>query len=161
MYDVVALGELLIDFTPAGLSSNQCFLFEQNPGGAPANVLSVLSKFNKATGFIGKLGNDQFGHFLKGVLDDINVSTEGIVFDDEVRTTLAFVHLDENGDRKFSFYRNPGADMLLREEEINFSIIENAGDLGAPVPEFLRKALKKFRDSIDSAGDKLTDNKSG
>ncbi|MDK2787514.1 MAG: fructokinase [Epulopiscium sp.] len=126
MYDVVALGELLIDFTPAGLSSNQCFLFEQNPGGAPANVLSVLSKFNKATGFIGKLGNDQFGHFLKGVLDDINVSTEGIVFDDEVRTTLAFVHLDENGDRKFSFYRNPGADMMLKEEEINLEMIKNS-----------------------------------
>lgn len=126
MYDVVALGELLIDFTPAGLSSNNCFLFEQNPGGAPANVLSVLSKFNMSTGFIGKLGKDQFGHFLKGVLEDINVSTEGIVFDDEVHTTLAFVHLDDKGDRKFSFYRNPGADMMLKEEELNLEIIKSS-----------------------------------
>jgi len=122
----VALGELLIDFTPAGLSSDKCFLFEQNPGGAPANVLGVLAKLNMKTEFIGKVGKDQFGYFLKGVLENIRVGTKNLIFSDEANTTLAFVHLDENGDRKFSFYRNPGADMLLREEEINFSIIENA-----------------------------------
>ena len=126
MYDVVAIGELLIDFTPAGLSSNKCFLFEQNPGGAPANVLSVLAKFKKNTGFIGKLGKDQFGYFLKEVLENIRVSTEGIIFDDEVNTTLAFVHLDNNGDRKFSFYRNPGADMMLKEEELNLEMIKKS-----------------------------------
>ncbi|NLK97437.1 MAG: carbohydrate kinase [Epulopiscium sp.] len=125
MYDVVALGELLIDFTPAGLSSNECFLFEQNPGGAPANVLGVLAKLNLKTEFIGKVGEDQFGYFLRDVLENMKVGTKNLVFSNEANTTLAFVHLDNNGDRKFSFYRNPGADMMLREEEIDFSIIEN------------------------------------
>jgi len=126
MYDVVALGELLIDFTPAGISANNCFLFEQNPGGAPANVLSVLASFGKSTGMIAKLGKDQFGYFLKEVLDNIKVSTEGIVFDDQANTTLAFVHLESSGERKFSFYRNPGADMMLKEEEVNLNMIKNA-----------------------------------
>lgn len=126
MYDVVALGELLIDFTPAGLSSNNCSLFEQNPGGAPANVLSVLSKFNKSTGIIAKLGKDQFGYFLKRVLDNIKVSTEGIIFDNNVNTTLAFVHLEDNGERKFSFYRHPGADMMLEKEEVNLEMIRKS-----------------------------------
>ncbi|WP_341878253.1 carbohydrate kinase [Defluviitalea saccharophila] len=126
MYDAVALGELLIDFTPAGISSNECSLFEQNPGGAPANVLGVLAKLNMKTEFIGKVGRDQFGYFLKDVLENIQVGTRNLVFDDEANTTLAFVHLDDNGDRKFSFYRNPGADMMLREEDIDFNIIDNA-----------------------------------
>ncbi|NLM13718.1 MAG: carbohydrate kinase [Epulopiscium sp.] len=126
MHDVVALGELLIDFTPAGLSSNECFLFEQNPGGAPANVLGVLAKLNMETEFIGKVGEDQFGYFLQKVLKSIRVGTKNLVLSDEANTTLAFVHLDENGERKFSFYRNPGADMMLREGEIDFSIIEQA-----------------------------------
>lgn len=126
MYDVIALGELLIDFTPNGLSTNKGFLFEQNPGGAPANVLVVLSKLNMSTGFIGKVGEDQFGYFLRDTLSDINVGTKGLIFTDEVNTTLAFVHLDNQGERRFSFYRNPGADMMLTKEEINFEMIRDS-----------------------------------
>lgn len=126
MYDVIALGELLIDFTPAGESQNGNIQFERNPGGAPANVLAALAKLNMKTAFIGKVGNDPFGMFLNEVLHNIHIDTTGLVFSEETNTTLAFVHLDRSGDRSFSFYRNPGADMMLKEEEINFKLIENS-----------------------------------
>lgn len=126
MYDVVALGELLIDFTPAGLSINDNFLYEQNPGGAPANVLAVLARFGAKTGFIGKLGKDQFGYFLVATLKNMGVSLEGIAWDDEYNTTLAFVHLNQKGDRMFSFYRNPGADMMLTKDELNLEMIRHS-----------------------------------
>ena len=124
--DVVALGELLIDFTPAGKSAAGHSLFEQNPGGAPANVLVALSRLGGTGGFIGKVGNDQFGGALKQVLDENGVETKGLVFENEANTTLAFVHLDETGDRSFSFYRKPGADIMLRPEEINYDLIDMA-----------------------------------
>jgi fructokinase len=95
MYDVTALGELLIDFTPNGTSENRNILFERNPGGAPANVLATLAKLDKKTAFIGKVGNDQFGHFLQSVLKDNRIETKGLVFSETVRTTLAFVHLSD------------------------------------------------------------------
>ncbi|WP_332632532.1 carbohydrate kinase family protein [Halalkalibacter flavus] len=126
MYDVTAIGELLIDFTPYGTSENGGSLFEQNPGGAPANVLVALAKLNKQTGFIGKVGNDQFGHYLKKVMEDHKVDMSGLVFSQDVNTTLAFVHLDEDGDRSFSFYRKPGADMTLDSKEIDKSVIKNS-----------------------------------
>ncbi|MFZ5966850.1 MAG: carbohydrate kinase family protein [Bacillota bacterium] len=126
MYDVVALGELLIDFTPSGYSDNGNLLFERNPGGAPANVLAALAKLDRKTAFIGKAGNDQFGNFLLDVLKEAQIDTSGMVLSDEANTTLAFVHLKENGDRSFSFYRKPGADMLLREEEVDIQLIRNA-----------------------------------
>ncbi|WP_100406163.1 carbohydrate kinase family protein [Bacillus solitudinis] len=126
MYDVTALGELLIDFTPNGTSGNGRSLFEQNPGGAPANVLVALSKLNKQTAFIGKVGNDQFGHYLKKVMVDHKVDTSGLVISQDVNTTLAFVHIDEDGDRSFSFYRKPGADMTLDSKEIDKSVIKNS-----------------------------------
>lgn len=119
MYDVVALGELLIDFTPAGFSDKGNVLFEINPGGAPANVLAVLAKLNRKVSFIGKVGSDQSGRFLEEVLLKNKIDTTGLVFSDEVNTTLAFVHLNEHGDRSFSFYRKPGADMMLTKEEVN------------------------------------------
>lgn len=125
MYDVVALGEFLIDFTPAGISENGNVLFERNPGGAPANVLACLARFGKKTAFIGKVGNDQFGLFLKDVIKNLGVDERGLVFSDEVNTTLAFVHLNEQGDRSFSFYRNPGADMMLEKKDIRDDIINN------------------------------------
>jgi fructokinase len=125
MYDITALGELLIDFTPAGFSESGRILFKQNPGGAPANVLASLSKLQKKTAFIGKVGNDQFGLFLKNVLDQIDVDTSGLVFSGNANTTLAFVHLDEKGDRTFSFYRNPGADTTLTVEDVDFDLIKN------------------------------------
>lgn len=124
-YDVVALGELLIDFTQNGLSENNNKIFEANPGGAPCNVLSMLQKLNKKTAFIGKVGNDSFGHMLKNTLQTIGISTEALYFDDKIPTTLAFVHKLDNGDRDFSFYRNLGADMMLNKEEINEDLIKN------------------------------------
>lgn len=126
MFDVVALGEVLIDFTPNGRSENGNLLFERNPGGAPANVLAAVAKLGLKTAFIGKVGNDQFGLFLVNVLKDIDINTEGLVFSNDVNTTLAFVHLNEQGDRSFSFYRNSGADMMLEEDEVNKNIIRNA-----------------------------------
>ncbi|TWE01030.1 fructokinase [Neobacillus bataviensis] len=126
MYDITALGELLIDFTPSGSQENGRVLFEQNPGGAPANVLAALSKLQKKTAFIGKVGKDQFGFFLKNILDQINVDTSGLVFSENANTTLAFVHLDDEGDRTFSFYRNPGADTTLTIEDIDFELIKNS-----------------------------------
>jgi len=126
MYDITALGELLIDFTPSGSQESGRILFEQNPGGAPANVLAALSNLQKKTAFIGKVGKDQFGFFLKNILDEINVDTSGLVFSESAKTTLAFVHLDDEGDRTFSFYRNPGADTTLTIEDVDFGLIKNS-----------------------------------
>lgn len=123
MYDVTALGELLIDLTPDDSSQPGKVVFERNPGGAPANVLAGLAKLGKKTCFIGKVGDDPFGHYLKQVLHTTNISCEGLSFAHKANTTLAFVHLDESGDRSFSFYRNPGADTELTEEDINENIV--------------------------------------
>ncbi|MFZ5354407.1 MAG: PfkB family carbohydrate kinase [Bacillota bacterium] len=126
MFDVTALGEILIDFTPAGLSENGSVCFEQNPGGAPANVLAAVSKLGGSAAFIGKVGRDNFGLFLQNVLKENQIDCSGLRFDDEVNTTLAFVHLDEKGERSFSFYRKPGADMTLRNEEVDFEVIRSS-----------------------------------
>lgn len=125
-YDVTALGELLIDFTQGGLSEQGNPMFEANPGGAPCNVLSMLSRLGRKTAFIGKVGNDGFGKQLAQAIEEVGIDASGLMFDNEVHTTLALVHKLENGDRDFSFYRNPGADMMLREEEVNEELIRNA-----------------------------------
>ena len=122
-YDVTALGEILIDFTPCGKSESGQRLFEQNPGGAPANVLTALSRFGRKTAFIGKVGKDMHGNFLKEVLVENNISVEGLVEDENVFTTLAFVDLSETGERSFSFARKPGADTMLNEMEIKCALI--------------------------------------
>jgi fructokinase len=126
MFDVVALGELLIDFTPAGNTKEGLPLFEQNPGGAPANVLVALSKLGRKCAFLGMVGNDQFGTFLRDTLVGHNLDVTGLRFSATVGTTLAFVHLLANGERSFSFYRNPGADMMLRPEDLDYDLIKNA-----------------------------------
>ncbi|MGI6694292.1 MAG: PfkB family carbohydrate kinase [Limnochordia bacterium] len=126
MYDVVALGELLIDFTPAGKSENGNPLFECNPGGAPANVLACLAQLGKKTAFVGKVGDDEFGRFLREVLVARGIATQGLILDAEESTTLAFVHLHADGDRSFSFYRKPGADTRLRPEEVDRSQLDAA-----------------------------------
>ncbi|MEG6570479.1 carbohydrate kinase [Thermoanaerobacterium thermosaccharolyticum] len=126
MYDVVALGELLIDFTPAGKSENGNTLFEMNPGGAPSNVLTAVTKLGGKCAFIGKVGDDQFGHFLKQVLENNNIATTGLKNTCLANTTLAFVHLDKSGDRSFTFYRNPGADMMLNNDDINLDLIDSS-----------------------------------
>lgn len=118
MFDVVALGELLIDFTPMGTSEQGNPVYECNPGGAPCNVLACLAKLGKRTAFLGKVGTDHFGQFLRQVLEERGISTAGLVMDPEENTTLAFVHLQPDGERSFSFYRKPGADTRLRPEEL-------------------------------------------
>jgi len=126
VFDVTALGELLMDMTPYGISKQGNNLLEANPGGAPCNVLSMVSKLGGKTAFIGKVGKDQFGHMLEETLAAQNINTEGLIKDPEYLTTLAFVHLDSRGERSFSFYRKPGADMMLEKQEINQDLIKQA-----------------------------------
>lgn len=125
MFDVTAIGELLIDFTPAGFSEQGRPLFSQNPGGGPANVSVCLSRLGRKAAFIGKVGADQFGYSLKSDLDQAGVSTHGLVITEEYNTTLAFVHLNEQGDRSFSFYRDPGADMMLDITDLSYNLIDD------------------------------------
>lgn len=125
-YDVVAIGELLIDFTDCGESERANPIFEANPGGAPCNVLAMLKKYGRSCAFIGKIGNDLFGKMLISVLDNIGIDHKGLIVDDFHNTTLAFVKNDGNGDREFSFYRNPGADMMLRKDEIDYDQIKQS-----------------------------------
>lgn len=155
-YDVVALGELLIDFTDNGQSEQGNMLMEANPGGAPCNVLSMLTKLGHKCAFIGKVGNDIFGNMLKSTIEEIGIDSSGMVIDDEVRTTLAFVKTYEDGDRDFSFYRNPGADMMLNEEEIPLDMIKDAkifhfGTLSM-THEDVRKATVKAVETAKEAG---------
>lgn len=125
-YDVTALGELLIDFTENGTSRQGNPIYEANPGGAPCNVLSMLRKLGHDVAFIGKVGDDIFGRQLKAAVEDVGIDTTGLVTDDDVRTTLAFVKTFEDGDRDFSFYRNPGADMMLNPDDVNEDVIRGA-----------------------------------
>ncbi len=152
-FDVIALGELLIDFTENGASAQGNTLFEANPGGAPCNVLAMLTKLGKKTAFIGKVGKDQFGVHLKEVLKEAGIDTQNLVMDEKVHTTLAFVHTVEGGDRDFSFYRNPGADMMLTKDEIQMDAIAASrifhfGTLSSTHPgvrEATRSALAKAK----------------
>lgn len=125
-YDVTALGELLIDFTENGKSSQGNPMFEANPGGAPCNVLAMLSKLGHKTAFIGKVGNDFFGKQLKEAITEVGIDAAYLSMDDQVHTTLAMVHTYPDGDRDFSFYRNPGADMMLTEDEIPEELIKDS-----------------------------------
>ena len=125
-YDVVALGELLIDFTPYGKSEQGHDILEANPGGAPCNVLSMVSKLGGKTAFLGKVGDDHYGHYLEEVARECRIDTQGVLFDPKYFTTLAFVHLDDTGDRSFSFARKPGADMMYLKEEVRTDIIDKA-----------------------------------
>ena len=125
-FDVVALGELLIDFTENGASPQGNPVMEANPGGAPCNVLAMLNKLGKKTAFIGKVGNDTFGRQLAETVRQSGTDISNLVFDDTVHTTLAFVHTFADGEREFSFYRNPGADMMLTKEEVMTDIVKEA-----------------------------------
>lgn len=125
-FDVVALGELLVDFTENGISEQGNPILEANPGGAPCNVLAMLNKLRKRTAFIGKVGNDTFGHMLKKVVKETGTDVTNLLMDDNAHTTLAFVHTYLDGEREFSFYRNPGADMMLTKDEVMSDIIRNS-----------------------------------
>lgn len=154
-YDVVALGELLIDFTENGVSAQGNPLLEANPGGAPCNVLAMLNRLGKKTAFIGKVGDDNFGHMLAQAVQESGTDTTNLLFDKKVPTTLAFVHTRPDGDREFSFYRNPGADMMLKKEEVMEDVIRASkifhfGTLSSTHPgvrEATRYALRVARDA--------------
>ena len=124
VYDVVALGELLIDFTPVSTDGAGCPTLKANPGGAPGNLLAALSRYGRRTAFLGKVGEDAFGHLLLESLRRAGVQTRGIRLTSSAFTTLAFVTLDAAGDRSFSFARKPGADTQLRWEEVDRSLIQ-------------------------------------
>lgn len=149
IYDVTALGEILIDFTLNGQSDQGNNIFEACPGGAVSNALAILNKLGRKTAFIGKAGDDQFGRLLKNTLDELAIHTEGLVLDTDIHTTLAFVHTYPDGDREFSFYRKPGADMMLTAEEVNYEIVQKSkvfhfGTLSMtdePVKSATKKAL--------------------
>ena len=126
LFDVTALGELLIDFTENGTSSQGNPLLEANPGGAVCNVLAMLGRLGKKTAFIGKVGQDMFGTQLKNAVEEVGIDTRALFMDEEVHTTLAFVHTYPDGDRDFSFYRNPGADMMLTKDEVPADLIQNS-----------------------------------
>ncbi len=126
MFDVTALGEILIDFTFTGNSSSGNRLFEQNPGGAPANVLACLSRCGKKTAFLGTVGKDMHGQFLRDVLTENGIDTEGLTEADNAFTTLAFVALSDNGERTFSFARQPGADTCLTPEAVQEEHVRNS-----------------------------------
>ena len=155
-YDVTALGELLIDFAMNGQSEQGNNCFEACPGGAPCNVLAMLGKLGKKTAFIGKVGDDQFGRLLKDTIEEVGIDTTGLRMDQEIPTTLAFVHTFPDGDRDFSFYRKPGADMMLREEEVDYDLIRQAkifhlGTLSM-TDEPVRSATKKALETAKEAG---------
>ena len=121
-YNVVALGELLIDFIPSEKSVNGKKIFEAYEGGAPANVLAMVSKLGGKTAFIGKVGKDGFGDMLKRALLEQDIDESGRVIDANYCTTLAFVSLDESNNKRFTFCRKPGADMMLSVDEVNFDL---------------------------------------
>ncbi len=154
-YDVTALGELLIDFTENGRSEQGNPTFEANPGGAPCNVLAMLSKLGNKTAFIGKVGDDFFGKQLRDAITEVGIDASYLL-KDEVHTTLALVHNRPDGDRDFSFYRNPGADMMITEDEIPEELIKNSkifhfGTLSM-THEGVREATKKALDVAKKAG---------
>ena len=124
-YDIAALGELLIDFTDSGVSPGGMRLFERNPGGAPANVLTAAARFGQRTAFLGKVGDDMHGQFLRQTLLDAGIDVSGLVLAEDVFTTLAFVVLNDRGERSFSFARKPGADTCLRPEELNAAVLDS------------------------------------
>ncbi|RHT37904.1 carbohydrate kinase [Firmicutes bacterium AM31-12AC] len=155
-YDVTALGELLIDFTENGVSGQGNPLFEANPGGAPCNVLAMLTKLGHKTAFIGKVGDDFFGKQLKEAIEEVGIDSTGLCMDKEIHTTLAMVHTYPDGDRDFSFYRNPGADMMLKESEVKEELIKESklfhfGTLSM-THEDVRKATKKAVQIAEDAG---------
>lgn len=159
-YDVVALGELLIDFTENGISSQGNPMFEANPGGAPCNVLAMLTNLGHKTAFIGKVGRDFFGEQLKAAITEVGIDSAYLKMDDVIHTTLAMVHTYPDGDRDFSFYRNPGADMMLKESEIPEDLLKDVkifhfGTLSM-THEGVREATKKAINIAKKEGAKIS-----
>ena len=155
-YDVIALGERLIDFRMNGQSEQGNNMFEACPGGAPCNVLALLNKMGKKTAFIGKVGKDQFGTLLRDTITEAGIDASNLMVDENVNTTLAFVHTFPDGDREFSFYRNPGADMMLTADEVNPEVVKDTkvfhfGTLSM-THEGVREATKKAVETAKANG---------
>ena len=155
-FDVTTLGELLIDFTENGSSSQGNPLLEANPGGAVCNVLAMLEKLGKKTAYIGKVGQDMFGTQLKEAVEEVGIDTRNLIMDPVYHTTLAFVHTYPDGDRDFSFYRDPGADMMLTKEEVSAELIRDSrifhfGTLSSTHPG-VREATRYAIDVAKDAG---------
>jgi len=155
-FDVIAMGELLIDFTMNGQSEQGNNMFEACPGGAPCNVLALLNKMGKKTAFIGKVGKDQFGTLLRDTITEAGIDASNLMVDENVNTTLAFVHTFPDGDREFSFYRNPGADMMLTADEVNPEVVKDTkvfhfGTLSM-THEGVREATKKAVETAKANG---------
>lgn len=123
-YDITVFGEILIDFTSQGYNEDGQMLYARNPGGAPANVAVAAQKLGAHTAFIGKAGKDMHGEFLRSVLKKEAVDTKGLILDDQYFTTLAFVEINEKGERTFSFSRKPGADTKIQKEEVDIDILD-------------------------------------
>ena len=160
MIDVVALGELLIDFTCVSTDSEGYPTMAAHPGGAPANFLAALTKFGTKTAFLGKVGTDALGKLLIGTLEKAGIDTRGLIASDDVFTTLAFVTLDESGDREFSFSRKPGADTCITFEELDLSLVDEAkvlhfGTLSL-TDEPARSATYRLVDYAKAAGKMIT-----
>ena len=156
LYDVTAMGEMLIDFTLNGQSEQGNNMFEACPGGAPCNVLALLNKMGKKTAFIGKVGKDQFGALLRDTITEAGIDASNLMVDENVNTTLAFVHTFPDGDREFSFYRNPGADMMLTADEVNPEVVKDTkvfhfGTLSM-THEGVREATKKAVETAKANG---------
>lgn len=154
-YDVTAMGELLIDFTESGMSEQGNPVFEANPGGAPCNVLAMLTRLGHRTAFIGKTGKDFLGDRLAHVLSETGIETAGLMRDEKVHTTLAFVRTQKDGDRDFFFYREPGADMMLTEEEIPEELVRDSsvfhfGTLSMTHEGIRRATMKALRTAKES-----------
>lgn len=147
MFDIVSLGELLIDFAPCGLSEQGSYLFEANAGGAPCNVLACMAKLSRSTAFIGKVGTDTFGQFLKNTIESLHIDTTGLILTPDYFTTLAFVTLDSEGNRNFSFSRNNSADVMLTPDDVNDDLIKSTkifhcGTLSLTHPECRAATIK-------------------
>ena len=155
-YDLIALGERWIEFTMNGQSEQGNNMFEACPGGAPCNVLALLNKMGKKTAFIGKVGKDQFGTLLRDTITEAGIDASNLMVDENVNTTLAFVHTFPDGDREFSFYRNPGADMMLTADEVNPEVVKDTkvfhfGTLSM-THEGVREATKKAVETAKANG---------
>ena len=124
MYDVIALGELLVDLAERAKDENGYPTLAANPGGAPGNFLAALSAYGKKTAFLAKVGDDTFGHLLTGTMHRAGIDTRGILISPDTFTTLAFVTFDAHGDRSFAFARKPGADTRLRSDELDLTVID-------------------------------------
>lgn len=126
MVDVLAFGELLIDFSPAGSGKMGNPAFEMNPGGAPLNCVSAICRLGGSAAYIGKVGKDLFGNFILQKMKELGIDTSGVVSTDETHTTLAYVSIAPDGEREFSFLRKNGADILLRNEDVDFKMLDAA-----------------------------------